>query len=89
MVVMRAFTTRRASAASRTFRARLTPGSAAPDNEFLHFGYVRAHPAEVRSVGQRLRAAGVLLVEDEDSDSNVGIKALDPDGYRIEISWES
>lgn len=38
---------------------------------------------------QRLLAAGVLLVEDEDTDSYVGIKALDPDGYRIEISWES
>jgi hypothetical protein len=40
-------------------------------------------------VRQRLLAAGVLLVEDEDTDSYVGIKALDPDGYRIEISWES
>ena len=70
------------------FALALHPGSAAPGDEFLHFGYVCADPAEVRTVRQRLLVAGVLLVEDEDTDSYVGIKALDPDGYRVEISWE-
>jgi len=71
------------------FALALHPGPAALDDEFLHFGYVCADPAEVRTVRRRLLAAGVSLVEDEDTDSYVGIKALDPDGYRIEISWES
>ncbi|HET6921415.1 MAG TPA: VOC family protein [Jiangellaceae bacterium] len=54
------------------FALPLHPGSAAPDDEFLHFGNVCADPAEVRTVRQRLLAAGVLLVEDEDTDSYVG-----------------
>ena len=70
------------------FALALHPGSAAPGDEFPHFGYVCADPAEVRTVRQRLLVAGVLLVEDEDTYSYVGIKALDPDGYRVEISWE-
>ena len=70
------------------FALALHPRPAAPDDEFLHFGYVCADPAEVRAVRGRLLAAGVPLVEDEDTDAYVGIKALDPDGYRIEISWD-
>jgi hypothetical protein len=30
----------------------------------------------------------VALAEDEDTDTYVGIKALDPDGYRVEIAWD-
>jgi catechol 2,3-dioxygenase-like lactoylglutathione lyase family enzyme len=70
------------------FALALHPGPATPDDEFLHFGYVCADPDEVREMRARLRAGGVPLVEDEDTASYVGIKALDPDGYRVEISWE-
>jgi catechol 2,3-dioxygenase-like lactoylglutathione lyase family enzyme len=71
------------------FALALHPGAAAPDDDFLHFGYVCADPAEVRAVRARLLAAGVVLAEDEDTDTYVGIKALDPDGYRVEISWDA
>jgi len=37
---------------------------------------------------ERLLAAGETLVEDEDGESFVGIKVTDPDGYRVEVSWE-
>lgn len=39
------------------FALALHPGSAAPGDEFLHFGYVCADPAEVRTVRQRLLAS--------------------------------
>jgi catechol 2,3-dioxygenase-like lactoylglutathione lyase family enzyme len=70
------------------FALALHPGAAAPGDDFLHFGYVCADPAEVRAVRARLLAAGVALAEDEDTDTYVGIKALDPDGYRVEIAWD-
>jgi catechol 2,3-dioxygenase-like lactoylglutathione lyase family enzyme len=70
------------------FALALHPGPAAPDDDFLHFGYVCTDPQEVRAVRARLLAAGVALAEDEDTDTYVGIKALDPDGYRVEISWD-
>jgi catechol 2,3-dioxygenase-like lactoylglutathione lyase family enzyme len=71
------------------FALALHPGAAAPNDDFLHFGYVCADPTEVRAVRARLLAAGVALAEDEDTDTYVGIKALDPDGYRVEISWDA
>jgi catechol 2,3-dioxygenase-like lactoylglutathione lyase family enzyme len=70
------------------FALALHPGPAAPDDDFLHFGYVCTDPEEVRAVRARLLAAGVALAEDEDTDTYVGIKALDPDGYRVEIAWD-
>ena len=70
------------------FALALHPGAAAPDDDFLHFGYVCTDPEEVRAIRARLLAAGVALAEDEDTDTYVGIKALDPDGYRVEISWD-
>ena len=63
-------------------------GPVAAGDEFLHFGYVCEDPAEVREVRTRLVAAGITLVEDEDTDTFVGIKVLDPDGYRVEIAWD-
>ena len=70
------------------FALALHPGPATPKDEFLHFGYVCADAAEVRGVRDGLLAAGVPLVEDEDTETYVGVKALDPDGYRIEVFWE-
>jgi catechol 2,3-dioxygenase-like lactoylglutathione lyase family enzyme len=70
------------------FALALHPDGGAPADEFLHFGYSCTDPAEVRALRERLLAAGETLVEDEDSESYVGIKVADPDGYRVEISWE-
>jgi hypothetical protein len=33
---------------------------------------------------ERLLAAGETLVEDEDTDSFVTVKVIDPDGYRVD-----
>jgi catechol 2,3-dioxygenase-like lactoylglutathione lyase family enzyme len=70
------------------FDLALHPGDGAPADEFLHFGYTCPDPEQVRAFRERLLAAGEILVEDEDSESFVSIKVLDPDGYRIEVAWE-
>jgi catechol 2,3-dioxygenase-like lactoylglutathione lyase family enzyme len=63
--------------------------SGAPQSdEFLHFGSVCTSPAEARQARERLIAAGMGLVEDDDTESYVGIKVLEPDGYRIEVSCD-
>ena len=51
------------------FALALHPGAAAPDDDFLHFGYVCGDPTEVRAARARLLAAGVALAEDEDTDT--------------------
>jgi catechol 2,3-dioxygenase-like lactoylglutathione lyase family enzyme len=70
------------------FDLALHPGEGAPADDFLHFGYICSGPEQVRAFRARLLAAGETLVEDEDSESFVSIKVLDPDGYRIEVGWE-
>jgi len=70
------------------FALALHPGAGAPDDEFLHFGYSCSGREEVRALRERLLGAGEMLTEDEDSESFVSIKVTDPDGYRVEISWE-
>ena len=70
------------------FALALHPGEKAPTDEFLHFGYSCSGPDEVRALRERLLGAGEVLTEDEDSESFVSIKVTDPDGYRVEISWE-
>jgi catechol 2,3-dioxygenase-like lactoylglutathione lyase family enzyme len=70
------------------FALALHPGVGAPDDEFLHFGYLCTEPDEVRALRRRLLANGETLVEDEDTEGFVSIKVLDPDGYRVEIAWE-
>jgi hypothetical protein len=35
-----------------------------------------------------LLSAGVPLVEEEDTEGYVAFKAIDPDGYRVEVYWE-
>ncbi|MGH2660547.1 MAG: hypothetical protein ACRDHS_13035 [Actinomycetota bacterium] len=46
-------------------------------------------PQEVRALRARLAADGIELVEDEDTETYVGFKCLDPDRYVIEVSWET
>ena len=37
---------------------------------------------------ERLLAAGETLVEEEDTESFVTFKVIDPDGHRVEVFWE-
>ena len=56
---------------------------------FQHFGFDKDSPQEVRALGARLVADGIELVEDEDTETYVGFKCLDPDRHVIEVSWET
>ncbi|HZN42390.1 MAG TPA: VOC family protein [Actinomycetota bacterium] len=56
---------------------------------FPHFGFDLASPEEVRELRARLVTDGVELVEDEDGETYVGFKCLDPDRHVIEVSWET
>jgi catechol 2,3-dioxygenase-like lactoylglutathione lyase family enzyme len=55
---------------------------------FPHFGFEIGSPEGVRDLRARLVAGGFELVEDEDSETYVGFKCLDPDRHVIEVSWE-
>ena len=46
-------------------------------------------PDDVRALRGRLLADGFELVEDEDEETYVGFKCLDPDRHVIEVSWET
>ena len=45
-------------------------------------------PEEVRELRGRLVAEGSRLVEEEETETYVGFKCLDPDGHVVEVSWE-
>ena len=71
------------------FALALNPGDGArPLTSFCTSTTPAAAPEEVRALRERLLGAGEMLTEDEDSESFVSIKVTDPDGYRVEISWE-
>jgi catechol 2,3-dioxygenase-like lactoylglutathione lyase family enzyme len=53
-----------------------------------HFGFVAQDAREVRELRDRMRAAGVLIREDEDGLEYCGFKCSDPDGYIIEVYFE-
>jgi catechol 2,3-dioxygenase-like lactoylglutathione lyase family enzyme len=55
---------------------------------FPHFGFEMESPDEVRRLRARLVADEVELVEDEDAETYVGFKCLDPDGNVVEVAWE-
>ena len=61
--------------------AQRTPG-------FPHFGFAMDAPDAARDLRAQLVADGVELVEDEDTESYVGFKCLDPDGHVVEVAWE-
>jgi catechol 2,3-dioxygenase-like lactoylglutathione lyase family enzyme len=50
-----------------------------------HFGFQAADAAEVLAARERLRAAGVVETEWQDSHGFVRVQVADPDGYRTEI----
>ena len=55
---------------------------------FPHFGFEMDSPEEVRELRGRLVAEGSRLVEEEETETYVGFKCLDPDGHVVEVSWE-
>jgi catechol 2,3-dioxygenase-like lactoylglutathione lyase family enzyme len=55
---------------------------------FLHFGVHLDSPDEVRAFRDRLRAAGVPIVEEWEEPEYVSVKCRDPDGYVVEAAWE-
>jgi catechol 2,3-dioxygenase-like lactoylglutathione lyase family enzyme len=56
---------------------------------FVHFGFRGAsHPDEVRAFRDRLKRAGVPIVEEWDEAGYVSVKCRDPDGYVVELAWE-
>ncbi|MFI6325225.1 VOC family protein [Nonomuraea sp. NPDC050556] len=59
----------------------------APD--FLHFGFACETREEAGEMLERLRADGVEIVEECDEPTLFSFKCLDPDGYRVEVYWES
>jgi hypothetical protein len=54
-----------------------------------HFGFDMDTPEEVQALRARLVADGIELVDDEDTETSVGFKCLDPDKHVIEVAWET
>ena len=57
--------------------------------EFLHFGARLPAADEVRTFSDRLAADDVAIVGEWDEPDYVSVKFRDPDGYVVEVSWES
>ena len=57
--------------------------------EFLHFGAGLASPDDVRLFRDRLVSDGVVVVDWWDGPDYVSVKFRDPDGYVVEVSWET
>lgn len=60
-----------------------------PGASFLHFGFTVSDAKAVRALAARLDADGVPVVERDDEPRLVSFKCLDPDGWRVEVYWES
>jgi catechol 2,3-dioxygenase-like lactoylglutathione lyase family enzyme len=56
---------------------------------FHHFGIGLETADEVRAFRDRLAADGVVVVGWWDEPDYVSVKFKDPDGYVVEVSWES
>jgi catechol 2,3-dioxygenase-like lactoylglutathione lyase family enzyme len=56
---------------------------------FQHFGFDPGSADEIRRLRDRLVADGFELVEEEDSETYLGFKCLDPDRHVIEVSRET
>jgi catechol 2,3-dioxygenase-like lactoylglutathione lyase family enzyme len=54
----------------------------------VHFGFRREDPKEVRALHRSLVDGGVDVLELDDEADLVSVKALDPDGYVVEVYWE-
>ena len=72
------------------FDLALHPAPETPPAEtFLHVGFAMADAGAVRALRSRLEAGGVPVVERDDEPGLVSFKCLDPDGWRVEVCWES
>jgi catechol 2,3-dioxygenase-like lactoylglutathione lyase family enzyme len=60
-----------------------------PQHEFSHFGFGVANPDEVRAIRKKIENAGLNVVEVTEETKYVSFKFLDPDGYKVEVSWET
>ena len=59
-----------------------------PQAEFSHFGFAMRDADSVRKMQSRFENEGLRIVETNDEPGYVSFKCLDPDGYKIEVSWE-
>jgi catechol 2,3-dioxygenase-like lactoylglutathione lyase family enzyme len=66
------------------------PGSPPSDaGAAFHFGFRVGEARSVTGLHDALRRAGVGIVEADDEPGFASFKCVDPDGYRIEVYWES
>jgi catechol 2,3-dioxygenase-like lactoylglutathione lyase family enzyme len=56
---------------------------------FPHFGFDTDSPDAARELRERLLADGYELVEEEETETYVCFKVLDPDRHVTEVSWET
>jgi catechol 2,3-dioxygenase-like lactoylglutathione lyase family enzyme len=63
--------------------------AAAARSDFLHFGFAMDDADAVRALGARLEVDGVPVIERDDEPNLVSFKCLDPDGWRVEVYWET
>jgi catechol 2,3-dioxygenase-like lactoylglutathione lyase family enzyme len=57
--------------------------------KFLHFGQRLSSAEEARRVHAELERAGVPIAEVCDEPDYVSVKLHDPDGYLVELFWET
>lgn len=71
------------------FVLALLNGRPPDDRDRIHFGFGLSSADEVRSLRARLLNEGVEEVEWWELDGFVSTKFLDPDGYVVEVFWET
>jgi len=72
------------------FDLALHPSPEAPPSPtFFHFGFDMPDADAVRALCARLERDGVPVVERDDEPGLVSFKCLDPDGWRVEVYWET
>jgi len=71
------------------FDLALHPGDITAQPSFLHFGFAMPDRQRVHELRERMATDGVEIVEQDDEPDLVSFKCLDPDGWRIEVYWES
>lgn len=72
------------------FDLALHPGPSAPAVQSgIHFGFRANDPNVVRRLRDELKGEGVSITEAYETEAFVNLKCLDPDGYEIEVYWES
>jgi catechol 2,3-dioxygenase-like lactoylglutathione lyase family enzyme len=70
------------------FELGLHRGGPAASSVDWHFGFLASDQATVRELRTAMTAAGVVVIDPEDSRGYVGFKCADPDGYVVEVYFE-